>query len=171
MYLENIEDIIVLGLGNPTLCDDVAGLLIIDELINNYSEIFQKVKFVKNYSGGFDMLYEFVGFKKAIIIDSINTGKIEPGSCIEFDYNDLKDLTQPRLVDSHGLNLPTVIETGKMCGYEMPEDIYIFGIEGTEFTEFSEKPTAEVQAGIYKAVEMIVEKLKHLNDNTLIEYK
>lgn len=168
LYKKN-GDVIVLGLGNPTLSDDVVGLLIIDELEKKYSDIFPNTKFVKNYSGGFDMLYEFIGFKQAIIIDSINTDKVEPGTCVEFDYNDMKDLTQPRLVDSHGLNLPTVIATGKKCGYQMPEDVYIFGIEGTEFTKFSETPTFEVQAGIKSAVKMVVEKLNYLNDNNLVK--
>lgn len=163
MLLENNQDIIVIGLGNPTLSDDAAGLIIVDQLKNAYSSSFPDVKFTKNYSGGFDMLYELVNFEKAIIIDSINTDKVEPGTCVEFFYDDLKDLTQPRLVDSHGLNLPTVIETGKKCGYKMPEAIYIFGIEGTEFTKFSETPTYEVQAGFENAVKMVIKKLNCLS--------
>lgn len=170
MFLKENKDVIVIGLGNPTLSDDVAGLFAIDELEKKHSDKFPNTKFVKNYSGGFDMLYELAGFKRAIIVDSINTGKVNPGTCVEFDYKDLEQLTQPRLVDSHGLNLPTVIETGKKCGYQMPEEIYIYGIEGTEFTKFSETPTEEVWAGVFGAVELIVEKLNYLKDNTLVKY-
>ena len=154
-----IKKIIVLGLGNPLLSDDSVGLYIIDLLKNKYSQICSSVVFKKNYSGGIDLLYDLAGFEKAIIIDSICTGETTPGSCHEFNVENLNLNSQTGLIDSHGMNFRTVLEFGEKCGYTMPKEITIYGIEGNEFVQFSEKPTSVVLNGLKSSVETIEKKL------------
>jgi len=156
-----LKKILVLGLGNPLLSDDSVGLYLIDLLKNKYSQSCSSVLFEKNYSGGIDLLYDLAGFEKAIIIDSICTGEAAPGSCHEFSVDNLNLNSQTGLIDSHGLNLRTVQEFGEKCGYTMPE-ITIYGIEGSEFVQFSEKLTPDVLKGLQSSIETIERKLVEL---------
>ncbi len=157
------NDTVVIGIGNPVLSDDTIGLIIVDELEKQPSLPGNGISYCKNYSGGFDMLYDLMGFKRAILIDSIATGNHSPGHCHEFKLSEIQETSQPRLIDSHGLNLLTVLDTGRKCGYTMPDEIAIFGIEGTEFTLFSENPTAQVTEQITQAIEKIIGKLNDWN--------
>ncbi|MDZ7860295.1 MAG: hydrogenase maturation protease [Candidatus Krumholzibacteriota bacterium] len=156
-----LKGVLVLGLGNPMLSDDSVGLYIIDLLSKKYPESSPVVTFSKNYSGGMDLIYELEGFEKAIIVDSIFTGSFEPGFCHEFSVDDLNINSKLGLINSHGLNLPTVLEFGEKCGYCMPE-IVIYGIEGREFTEFSENPTEFVINGLESSIGEIERRLDEM---------
>jgi hydrogenase maturation protease len=157
---EKVKKTVIIGLGNPLLTDDAIGLMAIDELESQLPPDLQSIPLKKNYSGGFDLLYEMVGFDRAIIIDSICTEQVEPGFCMEFSLQDIEKVTQPRLVDSHGLNLPTVMAAGRKCGYAMPDEVLIFGIEGTNFTDFCEKPTDPVLNSLPEVTKKVLNQLE-----------
>ncbi len=151
--------ITVIGMGNPSRGYDIVGLLIIDELIQTVSKTFPHVDFKKNYSGGMDLLDDLIDKEKAIIVDCVKTGRKESGYCHEFSIENIDEITQPRIVDAHSLDLLTVLETGERCGFSIPGEILIFGVEGTDFTEFSEEPTPAVRKGMKTAVEKIIKQL------------
>lgn len=151
--------ITVIGMGNPLLGDDSVGLLIVDDLIKAHAKTLHEVDFQKNYSGGMDLLDNLIDKEKAVIVDCIKTGSKPPGYCHEFTIEDIEEITQPRIADAHSLDLLTVLEMGERCGFSIPKEIIIYGIEGTEFLEFCEKPTPAVKRGIQRTVEKITEKL------------
>lgn len=150
---------LVLGMGNPLLSDDAAGLLIVDRMSAQSSQQSGDITFKHNYCGGIDMLYDLEGFSRAVIVDAVQTGRAAPGACLRVKLKDMEILGQPRLVDSHGVNLLTVLETGRQLGYEMPGEIIIFGIEGTEFKAFSQTPTEAVLRGMTDVIVKIEQKL------------
>jgi len=151
--------IVVVGLGNPLLTDDTIGLLIVKQFEQNYCRHYSNVKFVLNYSGGFDLMEELIGFDKTIIVDSIYTGQTEAGFCHEFSAKDMNRVNQSGLLNSHGLNLPALLDTGAKCGYSMPEDVILYGIEGRNFNDFSEEPSAAVKGGINTAIKKLQTQL------------
>ncbi len=159
------NDIIIIGLGNPLLSDDTIGLVIVQEFKENYTAQYPDVKIAFNYSGGFDLMEELIGFKKSIIVDSICTSQAEAGFCHEFDVKALDKIKQSGLLNSHGLNLPSLLETGKKCGYPLPDQIVLFGIEGRDFTNFSEEPTTAVKGGIKAAITKLTDKLNEWQNN------
>ncbi|EKD27430.1 MAG: hydrogenase maturation protease [uncultured bacterium] len=165
------KKVVIIGLGNPLLADDSVGLWAVDELTSILKDRESNISFSKNYSGGIDLIYEFQGFKKAILIDSILTENPQPGKVHELNMDFLNNIANSRIVDSHGVNLSTVIATAKKCNYEMPEDIVIYAIEGLDFTNFCEEPSLEVKEGLKEAVRLTIEKLKEWNciDNILPE--
>lgn len=158
--MSQINTITVIGMGNPILCDDSVGLLIIDALEQRISKNFPEVEFKKNYSGGMDLLDDLVDKEKAIITDCVKTENRPPGFCHEFSIEQIDEITQPRIVDSHSLDLLTVLETGERCGYSIPKDILIYGIEGTDFSEFSEEPSLAVKKGMKITINKIIKKLE-----------
>jgi len=150
---------LVIGIGNVVLSDDGIGPYVVrraEELLSNLKEY---VDYKENYSGGFDLIYDIAGYDKVLIVDSILTGTCEPGICITCTSADFDQLKSDRLIDSHGINLPTIIETGRRCGYKMPEEMVIFGIESEDVTTFSEHLTEKVEACIDDIVLRIEETL------------
>lgn len=150
-----MERTCVIGMGNPLLCDDMVGLLVVAQARERFAALVPDTVFAENTSGGFDLLYELCGFDNAVIIDAIKSGSCQPGTLIELTLNDLACTSQPRLVDSHGLNLATIFEVGKKCCLPMPGNVTIIGIESTDFFTFSDRPTAPVCDAVNAAVERV----------------
>jgi len=156
----------VIGLGNPLLSDDAIGLIAVEMARERYLSHLSNVTFIQNTSGGFDLLYDMIGYKGTLIIDSVNTGKKESGFCHEYSLNDIYQCNQPRLIDSHGLNINTICDIGKKCGYIMPEDIRIIGIEGRDFFTFSDTP----QQDLIKALDAILSKIETILNSWIKQY-
>ena len=150
---------LVIGIGNVVLSDDGVGPYVVKRAEEHLFDLKGNVDFKENYSGGFDLLYDIAGYNKVLIIDSVLTGVHEPGTCITYNMGDFHQLEQSRLVDSHGVNLPTVLETGRRCGYKMPEEVIIYGIESDDVTTFSEELTTKVEASVDSIVDKIRETL------------
>lgn len=136
----------VIALGNPLLCDDSAALVALRALSAHSQSC--NTDFIENYSSGMDLLPEIMEREHVIIMDAVRTLEVEPGSCLEFSLSDLRETRQARLVDTHGMNLATVVQTGIRFGYTMPTDLTILGIEGRDFTSFQEHPHENVMSHI-----------------------
>lgn len=136
--------VLILGLGNLVLSDDAFGPLAVRFLQDNLGRGHQGVSYKENYSGGLDLLDDIQGFKKLIIVDSIVTGNEKPGTLFNVGLDGLKGMTLDRLVSSHGLNLTTVLEFGRKCGYVMPDDVEIFAVEADDCESFCEELTPAV---------------------------
>jgi hydrogenase maturation protease len=149
------EPFLVLGLGNPLLCDDSVGLTVVDRAEIKLRALHTSTTFKKNYSGGIDLLYDITGYDKAIIVDSVITGKAEPGFCHEFSLNSIEGTTQDRLVYGHGINVATVFLIGEECGYPMPAETVIFAIESTDICTFSEQLTPALEKSVNKIIKKI----------------
>ncbi|MFC1586386.1 hydrogenase maturation protease [Fibrobacterota bacterium] len=156
---------VVIGLGNPLLCDDAIGLLVVKEMASRSRYSCSGVSYRVNYSGGVDLLYDLAGFDRAIIVDAVDTGKHKPGACCEYRTGELGESRQPRLEGSHGVSLSAVLELGRKLEYEMPGEIVIFGVEGREFTRFSESPSEPVLNTRDEVISRIEKKLRLWNKN------
>lgn len=154
---------LILGLGNPVMSDDGAGLLALQKSKQKYSKTYPTSEFKENFSGGIDMLDQIIDSSKMIIVDSINTKQVNIGEVAEFNLDSLMTICHERLVNAHGLNLPTIINAGKKCGYNMPKEIIVLGIEAKNLNTISEEITPEVLLGIDIAVERIGEILLKWN--------
>lgn len=154
---------VVIALGNPLLCDDSAALLALRLLRERTRS--SKTDFVENYSSGMDLLPDLMCHQRAIVMDAVSTGRHDPGTCVEFTLDDLDDTRQARLVDSHGLNLATVVDTGRRFGYPMPEQLTILGIEGRDFTSFQEHPHGNVMDRLPDIVERVERTIREWERN------
>jgi hydrogenase maturation protease len=162
--------IVVIGIGNPLLCDDSAGLHVVSRLQSELETTFKDIVFSERYSGGMELLDDLIGRTHALIIDSIIDPAIPPGSIAELLWKDIELVRQDRIAASHGLNLPTVVDFGKKCGIHMPLHIAIIAIGGQDFSRFSEKPTDEVEKGVCMALECAKKKVyywKHVSSSLI----
>jgi len=147
---------LVLGIGNPILSDDGAGIKVAREVGKKLDD--PEITVAETSGAGLRLLDSIVGYDKVIIIDAIQTKKGKAGQIYRMepeDFSFAKHLSSP-----HQINLVTALELGKMLNLAIPQKITIFAVEAKDITSFSEKCTPEVERAIPKAVKMVLAELR-----------
>ena len=146
---------LVLGLGNPILSDDGAGIRVareVGEKLNN-----PQVTVAETSEAGLRLLDSIVGYEKVIIIDVVQTEKGQAGQIYRMgpeDFSLTKHFSSP-----HQINLATALELGRLLNLAMPKKITIFTVEAKDITTFSEKCTPKVEQAIPEVVKMVLKEL------------
>jgi hydrogenase maturation protease len=146
---------LVLGLGNPILSDDGAGIRVAQELGKKLND--PQITVAETSEAGLRLLDSIVGYDKVIIIDAVQTEKGQPGQIYRMepqDFSFAKYFSSP-----HQINLATALELGNVLNLAMPQKITIFTVEAKDVTSFSEKCTPEVEQAIPEVVKMVLEEL------------
>lgn len=149
--------LVVIGLGNDIASDDGVGIHAARELeiaLHHRDD----VDVVALPWAGFSLLDVLRGRRWAVIIDSLVTGNHTPGTIVRLDVNDLSGSV--RLNSFHDINYPTVLGLGEELGWEMPDDVAIFGIETAVTDQFGETLTPDVA----KAVALVVDQVSEFID-------
>lgn len=147
---------LVVGLGNPILADDGVGIFAVEQVAREVAH--PQVDFEYCSLAGFELLDYLVGYQKAIIVDSILTGKYPVGEVMELEVESL--MTTARLASVHDINLATAMELGKQLGLEVPSQIKIFVVEIEDNTTFREGCCPAVTAAIPLLKEAIINTLR-----------
>jgi hydrogenase maturation protease len=146
---------LVLGLGNPILSDDGAGIRVAQEVDNQLND--PQITVAETSEAGLSLLDSIVGYDQVIIIDVIQTKEGRAGQIYRMepeDFSFAKHFSSP-----HQVNLVTALELGKMLDLAMPQKITIFAVEAKDISTFSEKCTPEVEQAIPKLAKMVIEEL------------
>jgi hydrogenase maturation protease len=114
---------------------------------------------------GLDILDLLVGYKRAIIIDAIQTKGGQPGQIYRLEPGILSATRHS--ANPHSVDFATALELGERLGLALPEEMVIFGIEVAEVDSFSEECTLEVAAAIPVCVEMVLQELATRRDKDL----
>jgi hydrogenase maturation protease len=147
-----LKPLLVLCLGNEIVSDDgfgpaVARLLHGDACLSDQGDvIFAPV-------AGFHLLDLMQDRKRVLIVDTIVTGKAEPGTVHVFSAG---LLTPSRhLTTSHQISLPTALELGQRLGYNMPTVVDVVAVEAQDLETISEEMTPSVRNALTEALEFI----------------
>jgi hydrogenase maturation protease len=143
---------LILGIGNPIVTDDSAGLKIAQRI----KEIRPELEVIEACSGAMGLFDYVIDYDKLIIIDSIKTTQGQPGTLYKMELDDLKpSLNQPT---SHGLDLASAFKLGAGLGYKMPQSVSIYAVEIKDNTHFSEMCTEEVSQRIPSIASEIIKE-------------
>jgi hydrogenase maturation protease len=145
---------LILGIGNPILCDDGVGIAVAHKLKEERPEL----KIEESNEAAIVLLDYVVGYDKLVIIDSIKTGKGPPGELYKLSIDDFKKAAD--CPSSHGIDIATALEVGKKLGCKMPDSISIYAIEVNDNSNFSEKCTETVEREIPSIVKQIIQEEK-----------
>jgi hydrogenase maturation protease len=143
---------LILGFGNPILTDDVVGIIIAQEL----EQEFPDLAVVATSEAGLSLLEQVTGYDRLVIIDSIKTEKGKPGELYKLGLEDLKPASD--FSSSHGLDIATAFKLGERLGYPMPEQVSIYAVEVKDNTTFGENCTPEVAQSIPFIVRQIIKE-------------
>lgn len=145
---------IILGIGNPLLQDDRAGLEVLEKLEerNVDAELYDV------YTVGFEIIDRVKGFDRAICVDACKLGH-NPGDILEVELDDI--FTNATICNSHAITLGSTLKVGyEVFPEEMPSELKIVLIEIEKCEEFDAKCTPKVQAAVEKVVDRIEAMLK-----------
>jgi hydrogenase maturation protease len=150
----------LIGLGNSILTDDGVGIYTVREVKRclERSGLTLGVDIVETETGGFDLMELMTGWKRIILVDSIQFDGLEPGTVLRIKPEDLH--TSLRLRSVHDIDLPTVLELGRQLGFAMPGEISIFGIQAEDALTLGESLTDAAERGLKEAVNLILAEIQ-----------
>ncbi|HUU06469.1 MAG TPA: hydrogenase maturation protease [Patescibacteria group bacterium] len=136
---------LLLGMGNPILCDDAIGIRLVG-CLKKRLQSFSAFDIVEDCSlGGFNLLEVIDGYGRLIVIDSIRTVGATPGEWYYFTADRLRATMNLDCV--HDANFATALELGRRLGMHLPldHDIHIFAVEILDNQTFAERMTKELE--------------------------
>lgn len=148
-----------IGLGNPILGDDGAGIYtlhMLEALLPTDSDI----DCIELSVGGITLMEQMVGFDQVIIIDSLWTPVEQTGQVLVFTIDDMPETLNTR--STHDADLPTALRIGRELGARLPDNdhIRIVAITANQVLDFRDTPTQAVAAAIPRAAAMVLDLLK-----------
>ncbi|MCG8306330.1 MAG: hydrogenase maturation protease [Cytophagales bacterium] len=152
------SDILILGLGNDILADDGIGPKLVERLrLNMFNE---SLIFKTAAIGGMEIIALTVGFRQAIIIDGMKSGRANPGKVIHLTPENFVETLH--LSSFHDLNFLTALEFARSVDMELPNRIDIIAVEILEDLTFSNDFSPEISRNfdrIYWEVRRLVERM------------
>ncbi len=143
---------LILGIGNPILCDDAVGIVV----ARKFKEENPELEVMETSEVGMAILEILDGHERAIIIDSIKTERGKPGELYKLELADLS--STDFFPSSHGMGITTAFALGQKLGYRMPTYVRLYAIEIKDNTTFSEQCTEEIETKIPHIMRQIIEE-------------
>ena len=146
----------IIGLGNTILSDDGAGIYAVRKIRCRLAAagLSHTADIVETEVAGFALLELLTGWRRIILVDSIQFDDLEPGTVVRIDPQELR--TSLRLRSVHDVDLPTILALGRKIGLDMPEEVIVFGIQSEDALTLGERLTPAARSGIADAVTRIL---------------
>ncbi|MDA8428136.1 MAG: hydrogenase maturation protease [Geobacteraceae bacterium] len=146
---------VIIGMGNPLLSDDGAGIAVAHAVAERL-RLRMDLTVTELHTGGIRLMEAMAGFKRAVVVDAMLSGAA-PGTVQRFEPSAF--VTTKNTFSSHDTDFATAYDLGRMAGVALPEQVSFWGIEAREFDLFGERFTPEVAAALPGAVDRIVAEL------------
>jgi hydrogenase maturation protease len=140
----------VLCLGNELLADDAFGLVAAEELRRR----FPQMDVVFSTDSGFRLLDNLLEIKKLIVVDSIQTGSVSPGTLHIMRISDMKSAYGP---SPHYVGLLETLQLAKELLLNVPKDVIILAVEAADCLTLGGKMHDGVKSAVGVAADLIAE--------------
>lgn len=151
---------IILGVGNPILCDDGVGIHVAKQLKQHIND--PDVTIDEVLTGGMNLLDLLLGYDKAILIDAVKTKNAEHGEVKRFSLTDISPIHS---CNPHDVSLVEALKLAEKLGENrIPREIIIIGILLKETPcEFGENLSEKIAMTVPRAIEMTLNEIKKGN--------
>ena len=139
---------LVLALGNDIMGDDAAAIVASGILKEQFAE---DADFNDTIETGLVLMDIMAGYDRVLLLDTIITGRHEPGTVLEFSQDDFRKVVGP---SPHYMGLPEVIQLADRISVSFPPEICIIALEIERPVDFAET----LSPGIEEAVPRFVDK-------------
>jgi hydrogenase maturation protease len=151
---------LVVGLGNPILGDDAIGWRVaeaVEARLQRKVDLDEAgIEFDYLSLGGLSLMERLIGYRRAIIVDSIQTQAGELGQVFSFNLEALPDLSAGHTTAAHDTSLQTALALGRQMGAELPGEVQVVAVEANRVFDFSDQLTPAVAAAIPTAAEAVL---------------
>lgn len=158
---------LIIGLGNPILGDDGVGWRVVEQVQSKIGNWKSEIESDCVSLGGLSLMERMVGFQRAIIIDSMETGQSPVGSVRVFALEDMSNPSAGHSASAHDTSLLTALETGRKMGLVLPETVMVVAIEAENVYDFSEELSQPVAEAVPVAVHAVMDLLSKKYDWSL----
>jgi hydrogenase maturation protease len=157
---------LLLGMGNPILCDDGIGHELARRIAARLGATPDLAVEPECTVGGLNLLELVTGFDRLIVVDSIKTRDGRPGDWYRFGGATLHDTMN--LSNVHDANFATAMELGRRMGMHIPgeADIHVFAVEVRENLTFGERFSPELEAAVPGLCEEMLSEIEGLLSQT-----
>ena len=136
---------LVLGLGNEFAGNDAVGVLAVRALRAELAERAGFADVVESATSGLALIEVFAGYDRAVVIDSINTGRNPAGTILELEFGDLGTVAAPSL---HQAGIPETAAVAQRLGIGFPRQTWVLAVEVAEPPTFGVPMSALVAAAL-----------------------
>ncbi len=154
---------LILALGNPILSDDGVAHEVADRLAERLHSSCAKENaqydIIKSSAATMDIIPKLAGYERLVVVDAVQLGSAPPGTVHRFSFDKLADTIRPS--SPHDINFATALSMGRRWGYDIPDDIRIYGIEVKELSRFAETCTPQVAEKLDEITEHILTELEN----------
>ena len=133
---------LVLGLGNEYAGDDAVGVLVVRVLRD---ELTGDADVVESAASGLALLEVFAGYDRAVVIDSIRTGRHPAGTIVEAGLGELGLAIAPSL---HQAGIPELAAVARRLGMGFPDRTRVLAVEIAGSPMFGAQLSKPVAAAI-----------------------
>ncbi len=145
---------LVLGLGNEFLSDDGVGILAARRL---REELHGLADVVESTLAGLALLDYFIGYDRAIIIDSVMTGRQPPGTIYELAPDDLDAILVP---SPHYAGLPEMLAVARSIKVGFPREIKILALEVEDPYTIGGELTPAVRGALKELIQRVQKQVR-----------
>ncbi|NJD18718.1 MAG: hydrogenase maturation protease [Gemmatimonadetes bacterium] len=117
-----------LCLGNDILADDALGIRVAEALRKAGDP---RIDVVDTIEAGLSLLDHLSGALRVVVVDTILTGTVDPGTLFRVGEEDVSRIPGP---SPHYMGLFEALERGRALGLPMPEEVTILAVEGSDCT-------------------------------------
>jgi hydrogenase maturation protease len=148
----------VLGLGNPVLADDAAGLHVAAELQRRLrAQPVAGVDVLASTRAGFELIDLLRGYSRAVIVDSLDLPAPVAGRVRQLTIDDVSG--SARLTNQHELGLAAAFELAAQLGEAMPLAVTIYAIEAGDVRSLGADLTPAVAAAVVELAKRLYTEL------------
>jgi hydrogenase maturation protease len=147
---------LVVGLGNPILGDDGVGWRVAAAVKDRLDD--PAVDVICLSLGGLALMEHLAGYRRAIIVDAMTTGA-QPGSLHQLSAREMDELSVQHTASVHDMSLSAALSFGREMGLDLPQDIWLIGVEAQPEFDFGETLSAPVDQAVPAAVQAVLQWL------------
>ena len=150
----------VLCLGNDLLADDSFAKVVHDHIREFFTP---EVEVVSTPESGFHLLDYVSNTQHLIVVDTIMTGRVPPGTILVFQEQELQAAGGG---SPHYIGLCEALALARQLGLEVAEDVMIVAVEAADCTTVGGEMHSAVRAAVPSVIR-IVRSLIHDSERTL----
>lgn len=154
---------LVIGLGNPILGDDGVGWRVAEQVRERLAIVGEAASSRAEIDcaslGGLALMERMLGYERAVLIDSIQSGVEPVGSVRTCRLEELPNPSAGYSASAHDATLLTALEVARAVGAAVPVRVDVVAIESQRSFEFSDRLTARVAASVPLATAAVMDIL------------
>ncbi|MBN1861428.1 MAG: hydrogenase maturation protease [Candidatus Thermoplasmatota archaeon] len=122
-----MNNIGIIGLGNPLRHDDGIGIELLGFLQKEKDTSYKEAELIDAGTGGMNLLHLLSRFDVAVLIDAVDF-KGKPGETRLFTLSEIQQKKTPIRLSTHESDFISVLALSKQLN-ELPQRLYVFGVQ------------------------------------------